>query len=174
MKLPRTSGRYVWFWFTHQYRTALSAGTDYTLRSRCRPKHSDECRQRRPLLPGTRVCIRGAFEGVRILPFCAHSIHLVFSFTPEAAPTTSAKLKIEINTREHENLYGIRAYPFAVKNPWSTGQVSIASFEREELCLGPSFGRSCNGARMPDRRAFDDRWSRSPTARDSAPRTCTC
>ena len=31
----------------------------------------------------------------------AHSIHLVFSFTPEAAPATNAKLKIEINTREH-------------------------------------------------------------------------
>ena len=63
----------------------------------------------------------------------AHSIHLVFGFTPEAAPTTTAKLKVEINTREHESLYGIRAYPFAVKNPWFTGQVSLASFEPEEL-----------------------------------------
>ncbi len=63
----------------------------------------------------------------------AHSIHLVFSFTPEAAPTTTGKLKVEINTREHENLYGIRAYPFGVENPWFTGQVSIAAFEPEEL-----------------------------------------
>jgi predicted nucleotidyltransferase component of viral defense system len=63
----------------------------------------------------------------------AHSIHLVFSFAPEASPTTNAKLKIEINTREHENLYGIRTYPFAVENPWFSGKVTIASFEPEEL-----------------------------------------
>ena len=63
----------------------------------------------------------------------AHSIHLVFSFAPESAPTTNAKLKVEINTREHENLYGIRNYPFAVKNPWFSGKVTIASFEAEEL-----------------------------------------
>ena len=63
----------------------------------------------------------------------AHSIHLVFSFSPEAAPTTNAKLKVEINTREHENLYGIRTYPFAVENPWFSGKVTIASFEPEEL-----------------------------------------
>lgn len=63
----------------------------------------------------------------------AHSIHLVFSFTPEVAPTTTTKLKVEINTREHENLYGIRPYPFTVENPWFTGQVSIAAFEPEEL-----------------------------------------
>ena len=63
----------------------------------------------------------------------AHSIHLVFSFTPEAAPATNAKLKIEINTREHENLDGIRTYPFAVENPWFSGKVTIASFECEEV-----------------------------------------
>ena len=63
----------------------------------------------------------------------AHSIHLVFSFSPEAAPATNAKLKVEINTREHDNLYGIRTYPFAVKNPWFSGKVTIASFEPEEL-----------------------------------------
>jgi hypothetical protein len=37
-------------------------------------------------------------------------------------------LKVEINTREHENLFGIRAYPFGVENPRFTGQVSIAAF----------------------------------------------
>ena len=46
----------------------------------------------------------------------AHSLHLIFTFIPEAAQTTRAKVKIEINTREHENVYGIRAYPL----PWRT------------------------------------------------------
>lgn len=62
-----------------------------------------------------------------------HSMHLVFKFTPEADPQTTLKLKVEINTREHEPLFGIRAYPFAVENDWYQGQTEIASFEPEEL-----------------------------------------
>lgn len=62
-----------------------------------------------------------------------HSIHLVFAFAPEADPTTTLKLKLEINTREHESLYGLRRYPFKVENPWFAGSTSIASFEPEEL-----------------------------------------
>jgi len=33
-----------------------------------------------------------------------HSMHLVFRFAPESAPQTALKLKVEINTREHEVL----------------------------------------------------------------------
>jgi hypothetical protein len=40
-----------------------------------------------------------------------HSMHLVFRFAPESAPQTALKLKVEINTREHEVLYGYRRYP---------------------------------------------------------------
>jgi predicted nucleotidyltransferase component of viral defense system len=63
----------------------------------------------------------------------AHSMHLIFAFAPEADPTTTLKLKVEINTREHESLYGLRAFPFEIKNPWFTGSTSIAAFEPEEL-----------------------------------------
>jgi len=35
-----------------------------------------------------------------------HSMHLIFKFTPEDDPQTMLKLKVEINTREHESLYG--------------------------------------------------------------------
>jgi predicted nucleotidyltransferase component of viral defense system len=62
-----------------------------------------------------------------------HSIHLVFAFAPEADPTTTLKVKVEINTPEHDSLYGLRAYPFQIQNPWFTGGTSIASFEPEEL-----------------------------------------
>lgn len=58
---------------------------------------------------------------------------LFFAFAPEANPTTTLKLKVEINTREHESLYNLRAYPFEIENPWFTGNTSIASFEPEEL-----------------------------------------
>ncbi len=62
-----------------------------------------------------------------------HSTHLTFKFTPEFSPLTPMKLKVEINTREHANLFGIRKYPFTVENEWFEGQTEIDSFEPEEL-----------------------------------------
>lgn len=62
-----------------------------------------------------------------------HSMHLVFRFSPEAEPQATLKLKVEINTREHENLLGIQTYPFAVENDWYQGKAEIASFGAEEL-----------------------------------------
>jgi len=62
-----------------------------------------------------------------------HSMHLVFKFAPEAEPQATLKLKVEINTREHEHLFGIKSYPFAVDSDWHQGKTEIASFEPEEL-----------------------------------------
>ncbi|MPZ44746.1 MAG: nucleotidyl transferase AbiEii/AbiGii toxin family protein [Betaproteobacteria bacterium] len=62
-----------------------------------------------------------------------HSMHLVFKFTPEVDSQATLKLKIEINTREHTNLLGIKRYPFALENDWYRGTTEIASFEPEEL-----------------------------------------
>ncbi len=45
-----------------------------------------------------------------------HSMRLIFKFTPEADPQATLKLKVEINTREHEHLFGIKSYPFAVES----------------------------------------------------------
>ena len=62
-----------------------------------------------------------------------HSMHLVFKFTPEADAQTTLKLKVEINTREHGSLFGIKPYSFAVDSDWYQGTTRIASFEPEEL-----------------------------------------
>jgi predicted nucleotidyltransferase component of viral defense system len=62
-----------------------------------------------------------------------HSMHLIFRFTPEANPGTELKLKVEINTREHSNLLGLKKYPFAVNSSWYQDKASLASFEPEEL-----------------------------------------
>lgn len=62
-----------------------------------------------------------------------HSMHLIFKFTPEADLQSTLKLKVEINTREHEHLLGIRYYPFAMESDWYQGKTEIASFEPEEL-----------------------------------------
>lgn len=62
-----------------------------------------------------------------------HSMHLVFKFAPEADPETTLKVKVEINTREHQSLYGIIQYPFEVDSRWHQAKTDIASFEPEEL-----------------------------------------
>ena len=62
-----------------------------------------------------------------------HSMHFVFRFAPEAQPDTTLKVKVEINTREHDSVLGIQQYPFAVENGWYQATASIASFAPEEL-----------------------------------------
>ena len=62
-----------------------------------------------------------------------HSIHLVFKFAPEVAPETTLKLKVEINTREHESLHGIKPYHFEIDSRWHKAEAEILSFEPEEL-----------------------------------------
>jgi predicted nucleotidyltransferase component of viral defense system len=62
-----------------------------------------------------------------------HSTQLVFRFTPEAGAETTLKLKIEVNTREHESFYGIRTYPFELESRWYRAETDIAAFAPEEL-----------------------------------------
>jgi predicted nucleotidyltransferase component of viral defense system len=61
-----------------------------------------------------------------------HTTHLVFKFTPEAGGG-SLKVKIEINTREHQNLHGLKTYPFEVNSDWHQAKADIVSFVPEEL-----------------------------------------
>ena len=63
----------------------------------------------------------------------AHSMHLVFKFTPETGSGKPLKLKVEINTREHQNLLGLKTYPFEVSSDWHKAKADIVSFEPEEL-----------------------------------------
>jgi predicted nucleotidyltransferase component of viral defense system len=62
-----------------------------------------------------------------------HSVHLVFRFAPEADPQAVLKLKVEINTREHGSLLGIKSYAFAVESGWYRAKADIACFEAEEV-----------------------------------------
>ena len=62
-----------------------------------------------------------------------HSIHLVFKFSPETGGGEPLKLKIEVNTREHESRFGLRPYPFTVENDWHQARAEIISFEPDEI-----------------------------------------
>jgi hypothetical protein len=63
----------------------------------------------------------------------AHSVHLEFKFTPEAGSGSQLKLMVEINTREHKSLYGLKTYPFEVNSGWHQARAEIVSFEPEEI-----------------------------------------
>lgn len=62
-----------------------------------------------------------------------HSMHLTFKFTPESAGGGPLKLKVEINTREHQNLHGLKSYPFEIASDWHQAKAEIVSFEPEEI-----------------------------------------
>jgi predicted nucleotidyltransferase component of viral defense system len=62
-----------------------------------------------------------------------HSIHLIFRYPSEADASALLKLKVEISTREHICLLGLKSYPFAVDSRWHQGKAEIISFEPEEL-----------------------------------------
>jgi len=62
-----------------------------------------------------------------------HSMHLTFRFAPEIDAQASLNLKIEVNTREHKSLLGVRSYPFQVDSDWFRARAEVASFESEEL-----------------------------------------
>ena len=62
-----------------------------------------------------------------------HSIHLVFRFSPETGGGEPLKLKIEVNTREHQSRYSLRTYPFTVESDWHQARAEIISFEPDEI-----------------------------------------
>jgi predicted nucleotidyltransferase component of viral defense system len=62
-----------------------------------------------------------------------HSMHLIYRFSPEADAAEIRNLKVEINTREHNNLYGLVKTPFAVRSDWHQAEADIVTFAPEEL-----------------------------------------
>jgi predicted nucleotidyltransferase component of viral defense system len=62
-----------------------------------------------------------------------HNNTVVYRFDSEMQPVISMRLKIEINTREHLNIFGLKEIPYVVKNTWFSGQCHITGYEMEEL-----------------------------------------
>jgi predicted nucleotidyltransferase component of viral defense system len=62
-----------------------------------------------------------------------HNNTILYHFEPEDPSVISMRLKIEINTREHFNVLGLKEIPYKVENGWFNGECSITSYELEEL-----------------------------------------
>lgn len=58
---------------------------------------------------------------------------LFYRFFPEGQDVASRRVKVEINTREHFAVFALIRKPFALDNPWFSGQVEVTTFALEEL-----------------------------------------
>lgn len=58
---------------------------------------------------------------------------LFYKFQTEALPSITAKLKIEINTREHFSIYGLCEKEYGIESRWYSDSTKIKSYLLEEL-----------------------------------------
>jgi predicted nucleotidyltransferase component of viral defense system len=62
-----------------------------------------------------------------------HNNTVIYRFDSEMQPVVNMRLKIEINTREHLNIFGLKEIPYEVNSAWFSGQCHITGYELEEL-----------------------------------------
>lgn len=61
------------------------------------------------------------------------SHRLTYRFETTVKPEQRVRLKMEIQTREHFNVLGLRRWPFEVDSPWFSGAADVTGYEPEEL-----------------------------------------
>ncbi len=62
-----------------------------------------------------------------------HNNTIIYRFETEDPSVISMRLKIEINTREHFNVLGLKEIPYKVENSWFSGECMLTGYELEEL-----------------------------------------
>lgn len=62
-----------------------------------------------------------------------HNCTVYYHFETEAPPPPRIRVKIEINTREHFNVLGLKKETFSVDNPWYQGGAEVTTYQPEEL-----------------------------------------
>lgn len=60
-------------------------------------------------------------------------VTLYYRFESETRPVTPLRLKVEINTREHFSVLGLRRLRYQLNSPWHAGAADILTYEPEEL-----------------------------------------
>jgi len=60
-------------------------------------------------------------------------VTFVYRFDSEDMPPIPLRLKVEINTREHFCVYGVKQVPFSVASRWFHGSCTIQSYDLDEL-----------------------------------------
>ena len=62
-----------------------------------------------------------------------HNNTIIYRFETEDLSVPTMRLKIEINTREHFNVLGLKEIPYKVENSWFSGECMLTGYELEEL-----------------------------------------
>jgi predicted nucleotidyltransferase component of viral defense system len=62
-----------------------------------------------------------------------HNNTIIYRYETEVQPIINMRLKIEINTREHFNVLGLKETPYKVENTWFSGECKLTGYELEEL-----------------------------------------
>jgi predicted nucleotidyltransferase component of viral defense system len=62
-----------------------------------------------------------------------HNNTIIYRFETEMQPIINMRLKIEINTREHLNILGLKEIPYEMKSSWFSRQCNTTGYEIEEL-----------------------------------------
>lgn len=60
-------------------------------------------------------------------------VTLTYRFESEDLPPVRLKLKVEINSREHFTVFGLRRHRFDVNSRWFSGSSDIATYDLDEL-----------------------------------------
>lgn len=81
-----------------------------------------------------RIRERLSFLGIkRTVKQHIHNNTIIYRFDTEVQPVINMRLKIEINTREHFNVLGLKGIPYKVENGWFSGECNLTGYELEEL-----------------------------------------
>lgn len=93
-----------------------------------------------------------------------HNNTITYRFASEIAPVINMRLKVEINTREHFTVLGIKQMDFKVENSWFNGECKLNTYELEEL-----FGSKLRALyqRSKSRDLFDIYWAYATHAMDT-------
>ncbi|KAA6342694.1 hypothetical protein EZS27_009566 [termite gut metagenome] len=62
-----------------------------------------------------------------------HNNTIIYRFETEDPSVPTMRLKIEINTREHFHVLGLKQIPYKVENGWFSGECMLTGYELEEL-----------------------------------------
>jgi predicted nucleotidyltransferase component of viral defense system len=62
-----------------------------------------------------------------------HNNTVIYRFDTEVQPVINMRLKIEINTREHFSVLGLKEIPYKIENGWFSGECNLTGYELEEL-----------------------------------------
>ncbi len=60
-------------------------------------------------------------------------VTLSYRFESEDLPPVRLKLKVEINSREHFTVFGVRGHHFSVSSRWFSGAADVRTYELDEL-----------------------------------------